>query len=165
MTTFNPDLQPVCLRHPDRAFTGKAPALATVADAYGDEFAEAWLAVEIFNLALSSGVKDVHDYRDYLPMAKLLVPEFSYLKVTELLYFFGKCKTGRYGKFYGHIDFMQIGEALREFCNGERRAVHEHYRAIREEEAKRETNETAVCIKKYLAERGATSLLSLALNS
>ena len=162
MAIFNPSLQGACLKHPQRAFLGTAPALGTVRQAYGDNTADSWLAVELFDLAKASGAKDAHSHREYIPMAELLGAEFGHLKVTELLYFFGKCKTGRHGKFYGNIDFMAIGEALRDFCAGERMTLLREFRSMEERERREaEAAEPTVSISDTLAKYGVSSLMEL----
>ena len=162
MAVFNPRLQGACLKHPRQAFLGTAPALATVRQAYGDNVADSWLAIELFDLARASGVRDAHDYTEYIPAAELLGAEFGHLKVTELMYFFGKCKTGRYGKFYGNVDFMAIGEALRKFCDGERLTLLREFRSMEERERREaEAAEPTVSISDTLAKYGVSSLMEL----
>ncbi|MCF0120023.1 MAG: hypothetical protein HUJ65_00170 [Oscillospiraceae bacterium] len=151
LAKFNPNNQCLCVDNPRRAFRGTAPALSTVKQAYGSQTAATWLAIQLFDLAKASGCKDVHDYHDYTSSAALLVSEFGYLKLTELMYFFAKAKTGKYGKFYGSIDFMQIGEALREFQNGERNRLVQEYAQLErdEEQARRAAEHQPITYKEY----------------
>jgi hypothetical protein len=47
--------------------------------------------------------------------ALLVSTAYPWLKVSELLLFFGWLKLGRYGKFYGCLDPMVITTSLQDF--------------------------------------------------
>ena len=61
------------------------------------------------------GCKDKFSEEQMDETAGLVSTAYPWLKVSELLLFFGWFKLGRYGKFYGCLDPMVITTALQEF--------------------------------------------------
>ena len=82
--------------------------------AYGKGFAAEWLLPHIARLSLFVGAKNM-DIVQEKELAAIIAVEYSYLKITEILLFFHRFKTGRYGRFYGSVDPMVITCALRDF--------------------------------------------------
>ena len=70
--------------------------------------------------------------------AFVIATEFYYLKTSELMLFFHRFKTGRYGRFYGSVDPLIITTALRDFV-AERASAYERHE--QEERDKREQEE------------------------
>lgn len=110
----NPDVQPTFARNLQIAIMGDYPTLTDINLAYGKDFADLWLMPQITNLAAYTGAKNLtlEQERD---LASVIATEYHYFKITELLVFFHRFKTGRYGRFYGSVDPMVITCALREF--------------------------------------------------
>ena len=141
MTLFNPDKQAYYISAQREAYRGQAPALATVKRAYGDDAAESWLAIQLNDVANYTGARNDYSAADFFPAAKLLLATFGYLKLSELLLFFGLYKSGRYGRPYGTIDFISIGDALNRFVEADRKAAINRYKA--EEDNERQARELA----------------------
>lgn len=115
LETFNADNQHTYTQDLTRVFTGKAPTLVDVRNAHGDGTAQAWAMGQLVNLSEYCGVKDKLDNWQLEQLAKVIVSDFGWLKLTELMYFFRLFKAGRFGRFYGSIDPMLITEALQQF--------------------------------------------------
>lgn len=115
LVTFNPDIQYSCANNLQQCFTGKAPILSVVSEAYGQDITESWLAIQLHDLSEFSGCKEKLTTEQIDKIAKVITTMFPYLKVTELAYFFLLFKSGRYGKFYGAVDGLVITEALQDF--------------------------------------------------
>lgn len=152
---FNPDMQYNYCVDLKRAYTGKAPTLSVLSDAFGPNITEAWLAIQIRDLSEFSGCKDKLDIEQIDKLAKVIRTSFKHLKVTELMHFFLKFKSGEYGKFYGAVDGLVVTEALQSFCRERNEMLHTIY----EEERKRkkeiedERNRKAVAkFHEFLAE-------------
>ena len=77
-----------------RVYTGKAPTLSVLNEAFGKNITETWLAIQIRNLSEFSGVKDKLDTAQIDMLAKTIIATFHYLKVTELMHFFLLFKSG-----------------------------------------------------------------------
>lgn len=93
---------------------GDYPTLADICIAYGKTFSFQWLVPQITDLTLFTGAKNLTK-EQIRSLAKVVAAEYHYLKVTELLLFFHRFKTGRYGRFYSSVDPMVITCALRDF--------------------------------------------------
>lgn len=116
MATFNPDVQPVCAANPAKCYFGKVPCLAAVCNAYGHDAALSWLEIQINDLANYAGSLHKLEARQSQQTASAILTGFPYLNAAEVLLFFARFKTGRYGRFYGAVDPLIITSALRDFC-------------------------------------------------
>ena len=113
MRVMNPEMQHTCARLVERAYFGTAPTLLTLRCAYHDEAATVWMLPQLYDLGEYCGVKDKLDKEQMKQLARIIVQEFGYLKVTEVMLFLHRFKAGHYGRFYGAIDPMVIVMALR----------------------------------------------------
>lgn len=121
LATFNPALQLLAARYPERAYRGTAPQLATVCSGYGEPVAVVWLCIQLENVNLFAGVKEKMPVDRQKELAGVILTEYAYLKVTELLLFFHRLKCGRYGRFYGSVDALFIASALLQFLDERRK--------------------------------------------
>lgn len=134
MHTFAPNRQVDYCAYPGRCVTGRAPTLADVSAAYGKGAAQAWLVTQLYDLGEFCGCREKFSERQMEDLTYLVAHEYHWLKVTELMLFLKRFKSGRYGKFYGAVDPLAIMEALRHYVLHERgEIVAEHDRAVREE--------------------------------
>lgn len=117
LNTFNPDMQYSYTKDVERCYTGKAPTLEIVSLTYGEHISETWLEIQLKDLSEFAGCKDKLSIKQIEQLAKVIILEFCYLKVTELMHFFRLFKSGQFGKFYGIVDGLVITEALQEFCD------------------------------------------------
>ena len=145
LALFNPDNQARYCTDLSRVYLGSAPTLGLVAKSYGSNIAEAWLEIQLKDLSDFAGCKDKLDGYGTEKVARVIISQFGYLKVTELMHFFLLFKSGAYGHFYGVIDPIRITEALREFivdrADRKARYTQERDRLIRaEEEAKHDAS-------------------------
>ena len=140
LQTFSPDLQITAARYTERAYLGTAPTLAAVLAGYGFSTAEVWICIELENINLFAGVKDKMEVSRQRELSRLILTEYPYLKVTELLLFFHRLKCGRYGRFYGAVDALFIASSLLTFLD-ERKAEIAHF--VSERKACRQKNEVS----------------------
>ena len=130
MQVMNPELQCECARHVERAHFGTAPTLITLRCAYCDEAATMWMVPQLYDLGEYCGVKEKLDEHQLTQLARIIIQEFGFLKVTEVMLFLHRLKAGHYGRFYGAIDPMAIVMALRQdFMRERAAAIDEHERA------------------------------------
>lgn len=135
LTLFNPSKQVAYTRDLAKAFQGNAPSLGIIAKAFGNSARDTWLDIQLTELAAFSGCKDKMTDHQVQALIDIISEEYSYLKVTELMYFFRKFKAGEYGKFYGAVDPITITCALKEFCDDRRsilRRLEQHEKEERE---------------------------------
>lgn len=135
MRVMNPQVQHTCAQHVERAFFGTAPTLLTLRCAYHDEAATVWMLPQLYDLGEYCGVKDKLDKEQMKQLARIIIQEFGYLKVTEVMLFLLRFKAGRYGRFYGAIDPMLIMMALRcDFMRERAAAIDKREHAQRDAE-------------------------------
>ncbi len=115
LSTFHTGLQTYAAQQPERAYTGVAPMLRTVAQGYGIETAIVWLCLQVEDLNLFVSVKEKLPVSRQKELARLIITEYPVLKVSEILLFFHRLKCGRYGRFYGSVDALFITSALTQF--------------------------------------------------
>ena len=131
LNKVSPSVQTTFARHPDSCYFGDYPTLAELNNAYGRTMASQWLVAQLTNLSEFSGARDVtaHQLED---LSRIVAQEYHWLKITELLLFFYKFKTGSYGRFYGAVDPLVITTALREFIGDRNTAYARHEQEERE---------------------------------
>lgn len=112
----SPDTQVFFGRETEKAIMGDYPTLNDLNKAYGQGFATDWLIPQLDDLSMHTGAKNLTE-RQQEQLAELIATEYRYLKITEVLLFFFRFKTGRYGRFYGTVDPMIIMCAMREFIS------------------------------------------------
>ncbi len=108
----NPDMQTLFGTDNLAAYRSYTPALATLSRVFGRETAEAWLEIQLKNLADYSGARDKLNEFQRLQLARVIIGEWGFLHLSELMRFFFRFKAGRYGRFYGSVDPLVITEAL-----------------------------------------------------
>ena len=130
MRVMNPSVQQYSAEHVERAFFGTAPTLFTLCHAYHGDAATIWMLPQLCDLNEYCGCKEKLDEGQMTQLARIIVNEFGYLKVSEIMLFLHRFKSGRYGRFYGAVDPMIIVTALRySFMNERAAAIDEHERA------------------------------------
>ena len=73
-----------------------------------------WLSAQITYLNSISGATQMTEMQMTM-LASNISQTYGYLKITELMVFFFQLAGGKYGKFYGAVDPMQIMVNLNEF--------------------------------------------------
>lgn len=140
LNLFNPDTQILASKNLDRAYLGMAPTLTTVSNAYGYDILEVWIMAQLENLNDFCGASVKMEIPQMSDLAKIIFSEYHFLKVSELLLFFYRFKSGEYGHFYGSIDPQKITVALLEFKK-QRIADIKYYESKKENEEKNRLRE------------------------
>lgn len=112
---FNPDIQSGLCKDSEACLFGDFPTLAALNAAYGGDTAASWLLPQLYDLSEFCGSRDKLEGRPLEQCAGVIAAEFRWLKVSELMLFFHRFKSGKYGKFYGGVDPLVITTSLREF--------------------------------------------------
>lgn len=96
----------------DRCFSGTAPTLTRLRLASpGTE--KTWLEAQISYLNTFCGTEKKMDNLQIDTISNAFVNSYGYIKLTELMVFFANIASGKFGKFYGAVDPMQI---MTNFC-------------------------------------------------
>ena len=135
LVKFNPKSQRVICKDEDNCFFGDFPTLATINEGYGQNAAFAWLVPQLYNLSEYCGCKDKLQGEPLEECADVIAMDFYWLKISELMLFFHRFKSGRYGRFYGSVDPLVITTSLREFLKERNDTYfrHEQENAYRKE--------------------------------
>jgi hypothetical protein len=117
MQLYNPAMQVKYTANIERCVCGKAPTLSKVRREYGRQCVMDWLRVQLLDYERYSSVKDeaTTDAAVRDEMAGLILTDFSYLKLTEVMLFLKWLKTGKYGELYGRINPQNFFCKLRQF--------------------------------------------------
>ena len=132
MNTFNPKMQNRYCHDVSRCFFGTAPTLGQLQEAYGKDSAASWVIPQLYNLSEYCGAAGKLTKLQYIELSTIIAAEFHYLKVTELMLFFYRFKSGRYGHFYGSVDPLVITCSLQEFINERGCAIAQNEQEERE---------------------------------
>lgn len=133
LTKANPTMQRWCSQNIEQCHFGDFPTLAEL-KVFGGNTPIMWLVPQLVNLSEFCGARDKLINDQLEDLAAIIAQQFYYLKISELMLFFFRFKSGRYGRFYGTVDPLIIVTALRDFCKERGRAIDEH---DREEQRKR----------------------------
>jgi hypothetical protein len=85
-----------------------------------------WLVPQLVNLSEFCGAKDKLSVPQLEDLAYIISQQFYYLKISELMLFFFRFKSGQYGRFYGTVDPLIIVSALRDFCKERGSIIDRH---------------------------------------
>lgn len=112
---FNPGQQMTVCSDSELCFFGDYPTLATVKASYGSNAPIMWIVPQLYDLSEYCGCRDKLSSRQLEECASIISTEFYFLKISELMLFFRRFKSARYGRFYGSVDPLIIMQSLRGF--------------------------------------------------
>ena len=149
---YNPSRQTEIAADPERAFTEQCPTLAELRRDYGENAPIMWLVAQLNDLNEYAGAKKM-DAPQMKAAARVLYADSYYLTLAEWMLFLYHVKAGKYGKFFGTVDALQLGVWLQSFKR-ERNDAHE--RRERSENVQRINagRAEAVSYEEYLRRRG-----------
>ena len=115
LDVFSPKKLNHFCQYKERCFVGTAPTLGAAKTAYGDGGITSLLVQYLFDLGTYSGTRDLMDSSQYTDCAQMMLENFYYLKITEIMQFFYMYKSGRFngGEFYGNVNPISIMKTLR----------------------------------------------------
>lgn len=148
MLTFTCSHEKEYCKHVWRCIFGKAPTLSQVNATYGNNTSAAWLVPLIYDLSEFCGCKEKISDKQTEEVAYIIVNDYHWLKVTEIMLFFWWFKSGKYGKFYGNVDPMIITTALRQFVD-DRNAIIAKRDSMEIEKKETEWKERAISYEEW----------------
>lgn len=148
LQAFNPDLQIAICKDVELCLFGDAPTLAELNVFYGEMTATIWLVPQLYDLSEFCGCKNKLEDKQLEQCASVIAAEYSYLKVSEIMLFLHKFKSGRYGRFYGSVDPITITTSLRDFIR-ERNVDIERYQKEIERKADEESRKKSITYDEY----------------
>lgn len=149
MTKYHVDKAIDITNNPQECILGKAPTLHSANIVFGNGTSEEWLVYQLSSLSEFAGAAKKITPQQIAQTARLIVGDFGYLKVTELMLFFRRFKTGRYGAFFGNVDPLIIISAIRSFLMERNDAIVEYEFELLKAQIEREKTH-AVSYQTYL---------------
>lgn len=146
---YAPNIQTKVCNDAERCVLANTPTLAEINRDYDKLAAVAWLIPQLTNIAEFSNCQATLNKNQIRECAEMIVAEYYYLKLSELLLFFYRFKQSRYKQFYGFVSPMAILSSLPAFIR-ERNTILEKDEAIKREERYKENKEKAVSYEEYL---------------
>ena len=153
LIALSPALQIELFRDKDKCFFGDYPTLAELNVAYSPKAAQAWLIPQLTDLSEFCGAKGKLTENQLAQCAEIIVCDYYYLKVSELMLFFSNMKRCKYGKFYGAIDPMVILSALDDFLQ-ERTYAYEERLQAEQRKTREESMKNACTWEEHLKRTG-----------
>ena len=122
---YNPSAQMTCCADPRDCHIGNHPYLSEL-KAYGSNAPSVWLTAQLYNLSEFCGARDKLTGDTLVETAQIIANTCYYLRLTELMLFFYRFKSGDFGRFYGTVDPMIIISSLKAYIH-ERNATLDRY--------------------------------------
>lgn len=132
----------------DECLFGKFPTLSDLNAKFDSRFSTAWVMAHLHDLSEYCGCKEKLYGNPLKQCAAVIADNFYYLKLTELMLFFHRFKSGVYGRFYGSIDPLIITTSIREFLKERSVLIERRNSAIRDTE-RQEWRRNAVSWEEY----------------
>ena len=149
LNRYSPDSQLAIAKNSEDCHFGDYPTLAEMRIAYGNNAPIVWCMTHLLNLSEYCGCKDKLTGRPLEECASIVASEFYYLKISELMLFFYRFKTGKYGRFYGSIDPLIITTSLRSFFLKERNDAYDRYAKEAQRLREQESSKDAISWEEY----------------
>ena len=121
--TFSPTHWGYTLSNPGKAYTASCPTLAAYDRLYGEGCAEDWVCMQITVLFAASSSREKGLANGLRLFSSAFSAEVRQYKLSELMLFFARYKSGKYDNSYASFDAKRIGNAFfKEFL---KERVHE----------------------------------------
>lgn len=136
----------------DDCYFGDYPTIAQLGAEFDRKFPAAWMMAHLHDLSEFCGCKEKLSGHALQQCASTISMEFYWLKISELMLFFHRFKSGKYGRFYGSVDPLVITTSLRDFLKERSIAFAEHERLEaerKERERKPPVTWEEYCMKEY----------------
>jgi len=120
---FSPTHWGYALANPDKAYAASCPTLAAYDRLYGEGVAEDWICTQITVLFAASASREKGLVDGIRLFSAAFAGEVRAYKISELMLFFARYKSGKYDNSYASFDAKRIGNAFfKEFL---KERVHE----------------------------------------
>ena len=99
-------------QNPEKAYYSDCPTIQKYDEVYGEGNAEMWIHGQVLALFGSSSCKDEGIARGIGIFAQTFVSSVRIYKLSELMLFFSRYKSGRYDNSFSQFDARRIGSAF-----------------------------------------------------
>jgi hypothetical protein len=136
---WNPSLQAKAASKviADLSLNRDIPALVDVKNTYGEQTAYQWLLVQLLSLNNYTGVNNGMTDAQVSELAYLILGNYYYLNLAEIMQFIAKFKLGIYGQFYGTVDPLKITSAMQTYIKERTASIDTKEREMERERKER----------------------------
>lgn len=149
LSRYAPDTQIANTSDIAMCVMGDALTLSQLDGTYGKNASSLWLVPQLTDLSEFCNVQNSLSERHIVQLAQLISAEYFYLKITELMLFFRRMKTGSYGKVYGTVSPIDIMVALKQFVKERNEVMNEAETKQRELQLE-EWSQSAITYEEYM---------------
>lgn len=114
LQAYNPTALHDIVQDEHDCYFGQHPTLARLAKDYGRNCPVMWLSAQLYALNEYAGARKM-DTAQIEDAARTFATAWYYLKVSEIMLFLTRVKSGRYGDFYGSVDAIRLGAMCEQF--------------------------------------------------
>lgn len=136
--SFSPMHWGYVINHAERAYQAACPTVSDYSEKFGIEYASLWIHAHILALYGSSSNRDKNVADGIKLFCDSFAAQVKGYKLSELMLFFARYKSGRYDNSYSSFDARRIGNAFfKEFLperNRELDAISRHAEQMRIEQ-------------------------------
>ena len=154
LNNYNSSFQTHLCSNPYDCWFGHYPTLADLNRHYKAEVAQMWIIEELTDISEYVGVKDKFTSHQLDSCAAVIYMNFYFLKISELMLFFFKFKSGQYEEFYGAVDPLAIVNSLWEFVRTTREAAMRQHKEEIEQALECEREPYQMDWKQYCMAKG-----------
>ncbi len=129
---------------------GKAPTLISIRKEYGEAIMQKTVEVQINDYNNFAGVREdmKNSALQIQEIARLICANYYFLKISEIMLFFFRLKSGRYGKNYGAVDGVSVMSSLRDFVD-DRNAIIDRVESEKRAEERQKQKACAISWEEY----------------
>lgn len=135
---FSPQNEFVYALQEQRCHRGKAPSIMAAVAEFGIEAVGEVVGNLVDDFVSFTPARSRFSDNHRRQICWVIITQYRSMKITQLMLFFVKCKSGFFGKFYTNIEPMDITIALsqwQEICDKELSAMYyERARAMKDED-------------------------------
>lgn len=148
LSLFSPEKQCEICKTAINAVSYDSLTLKEISDLYGSKTARLTIIPHIADFVMFTNSKDVMGEQSIIQCADVIVTSYGYLKVTEIMLFFFKYKSGDLGNVYGSISPLDITTSLKKFC-GVLYSIREKQKDMEMQDKRNRQHEGCVTYEQY----------------
>ena len=149
---YAPNKQVYLCKDKDLCYFGMSPTLAEINREYSELAATAFLVPQLTNLAEFANCKTSFGEGQIRSCAEMIASEYYFLKISEIMLFCYKFKSGEYGQFYGSVSPMTIMVALKQFARERNDIISQHESEERQKEREK-AKEKLISAREYYKDK------------
>lgn len=133
-----PKNQAAICSNTENCYFGNYPTLVDLKNKYGEKEVAGLIAMHLKELNDFSNVGKIMTKDQIIQEAKIILTEYYYLEISELMRFFLDVKSGVYGEFYGTMSGITLGRMMQDFLRNRKALYQAHINQVNAERQEKE---------------------------